>query len=179
MTTEDGSGTPSTRRLLSGVTYDHRISITSMLHPFLLGLLLCRPTHASPAHARNYSTAAFATLRAASTSERGAFLNSRIRPAFGRYGIGIGVDAHHHYRLRRHHPLYMGTKEADESADEDDDKTFDFLVIGAGSGGIASARRAASYGAKVAIVERSRLGGKCPFLHICYFYFSAPFLCSQ
>ena len=30
---------------------------------------------------------------------------------------------------------------------------FDYLVIGAGSGGIASARRAASYGAKVAVFE--------------------------
>lgn len=38
---------------------------------------------------------------------------------------------------------------------------FDFLVIGAGSGGIASARRAATYGAKVAIVESGRLGGTC------------------
>ncbi|MGF1495870.1 MAG: glutathione-disulfide reductase [Elainellaceae cyanobacterium] len=38
---------------------------------------------------------------------------------------------------------------------------YDFFVIGAGSGGIAAARRAASYGAKVGIVERDRLGGTC------------------
>jgi glutathione reductase (NADPH) len=38
---------------------------------------------------------------------------------------------------------------------------FDYLVIGAGSGGIASARRAATYGAKVAIIESNRLGGTC------------------
>ena len=38
---------------------------------------------------------------------------------------------------------------------------FDYLVVGAGSGGIASARRAASYGAKVAVVEKGRLGGTC------------------
>jgi len=38
---------------------------------------------------------------------------------------------------------------------------FDYLVIGAGSGGVASARRAASYGAKVAIVESVRVGGTC------------------
>lgn len=38
---------------------------------------------------------------------------------------------------------------------------FDYLVIGAGSGGIASARRAATYGAKVAVVEKGRLGGTC------------------
>lgn len=38
---------------------------------------------------------------------------------------------------------------------------FDYLVIGAGSGGIASARRAASYGKKVAVIEKGRLGGTC------------------
>ncbi|MGF1539722.1 MAG: glutathione-disulfide reductase [Pleurocapsa sp.] len=38
---------------------------------------------------------------------------------------------------------------------------FDLLVIGAGSGGIATARRAAEYGAKVGIVEYDRLGGTC------------------
>lgn len=36
---------------------------------------------------------------------------------------------------------------------------YDLIVIGAGSGGIAAARRAASYGAKVAIVEGARYGG--------------------
>ncbi|KAJ1735567.1 Glutathione reductase [Coemansia biformis] len=41
-------------------------------------------------------------------------------------------------------------------------KLFDFVVIGGGSGGLACARRAASYGAKVAVVEGSgRLGGTC------------------
>jgi len=38
---------------------------------------------------------------------------------------------------------------------------YDYLVIGGGSGGIASARRAAEYGAKVALVESGRLGGTC------------------
>ena len=40
-------------------------------------------------------------------------------------------------------------------------KKFDFIVIGGGSGGIASARRAAEYGAKVLIVESGALGGTC------------------
>ncbi|OMJ29799.1 Glutathione reductase [Smittium culicis] len=41
-------------------------------------------------------------------------------------------------------------------------KVFDYIVIGGGSGGLASARRAASYGAKVALIEASgRLGGTC------------------
>lgn len=39
--------------------------------------------------------------------------------------------------------------------------TFDYLVIGGGSGGIASARRAAQYGARVAVAEAGRLGGTC------------------
>jgi len=40
-------------------------------------------------------------------------------------------------------------------------KSFDYLVIGGGSGGIASARRAAEFGAKVALVEAGKLGGTC------------------
>jgi glutathione reductase (NADPH) len=38
---------------------------------------------------------------------------------------------------------------------------FDLLVIGGGSGGLAAAQRAAEYGARVAVLERSRLGGTC------------------
>lgn len=37
----------------------------------------------------------------------------------------------------------------------------DLIVIGGGSGGIATARRAAEYGARVALVEAGRLGGTC------------------
>ena len=40
-------------------------------------------------------------------------------------------------------------------------KQFDLIVIGGGSGGIASAVRAAQYGAKVAVIEQSHLGGTC------------------
>ena len=40
-------------------------------------------------------------------------------------------------------------------------RDFDLLVIGAGSGGIACARRAAYHGARVGIIERGRLGGTC------------------
>ena len=39
--------------------------------------------------------------------------------------------------------------------------SFDFLVIGGGSGGIAAARRAALHGARVAVIEQQRLGGTC------------------
>ena len=38
---------------------------------------------------------------------------------------------------------------------------FDLIVIGGGSGGIASARRAAEYGARVALIESGKLGGTC------------------
>jgi len=38
---------------------------------------------------------------------------------------------------------------------------FDLVVLGAGSGGLAAAKRAARYGAKVAIVEGDRVGGTC------------------
>lgn len=40
-------------------------------------------------------------------------------------------------------------------------ETLDYLVIGGGSGGVASARRARRYGARVALVERAELGGTC------------------
>ncbi len=40
-------------------------------------------------------------------------------------------------------------------------EVWDFCVIGAGSGGIRAARRAASYGAKTAVIEHSALGGTC------------------
>src|SRR6266436_5373605 len=38
---------------------------------------------------------------------------------------------------------------------------FDMFTIGAGSGGVASSRRAGSYRARVAICEESRIGGTC------------------
>jgi glutathione reductase (NADPH) len=38
---------------------------------------------------------------------------------------------------------------------------FDYIVIGAGSGGIATANRAASYGKKVVLIEKNIIGGTC------------------
>jgi glutathione reductase (NADPH) len=38
---------------------------------------------------------------------------------------------------------------------------YDLIVIGAGSGGVRAARMAATYGAKVAIIEEFRVGGTC------------------
>ena len=38
---------------------------------------------------------------------------------------------------------------------------FDLIVIGGGSGGLAAAKRAAEYGARVVLLESGRLGGAC------------------
>jgi len=89
-------------------------------------------TH-GPASA-NYSVAAFANLRQNAVSTAGSL---KVRPSF-----------------LRNSALSMSTEDSDEY-------DYDYLVFGAGSGGIASARRAATYGAKVGVVEKGRLGGTC------------------
>jgi hypothetical protein len=50
-----------------------------------------------------------------------------------------------------------------------DSKIYDYLVIGGGSGGVASARRAAEFGISVGLIENSRLGGTCVSL-LWFFY---------
>lgn len=40
-------------------------------------------------------------------------------------------------------------------------KEYDLIAIGGGSGGVATARRAAEYGARVLLIEAGRLGGTC------------------
>ena len=40
-------------------------------------------------------------------------------------------------------------------------KEYDYIVIGGGSGGIASANRAAMHGAKVILFEGKEVGGTC------------------
>lgn len=40
-------------------------------------------------------------------------------------------------------------------------KHYDLIAIGAGSGGLSVAERAASYGARTAVVEKAKLGGTC------------------
>ena len=85
----------------------------------------------------NFSTAAFASV----AHKHGLLRStraSRIRPCFTKDRF-----------------LSMSSDKANGEYD------FDYLVIGAGSGGIASARRAATYGVKVAVVEKARLGGTC------------------
>ena len=50
---------------------------------------------------------------------------------------------------------------AASASNADVSPTFDLVVIGAGSGGLAAAKRAARHGAKVAILEGDRVGGTC------------------
>ena len=52
-------------------------------------------------------------------------------------------------------------------------KECDYLVIGGGSGGLASARRASGqWGAKTIAVESGRLGGTCVNVGCVYMIFS-------
>lgn len=59
----------------------------------------------------------------------------------------------------RRHALTHRTMASDPSSS--DATRFDFLVIGGGSGGLASARRAAELGASTAVIESHKLGGTC------------------
>lgn len=47
------------------------------------------------------------------------------------------------------------------ASNSNEPQKYDLIVIGGGSGGIASAKRAASYGAKVKLFEYKRMGGTC------------------
>ncbi|VDM51208.1 unnamed protein product [Toxocara canis] len=46
-------------------------------------------------------------------------------------------------------------------------REYDYLVIGGGSSGIASARRAREFNVSAALIEEGRLGGTC----VCIYYF--------
>lgn len=50
---------------------------------------------------------------------------------------------------------------AESAAAQSSNSKFDLLVIGGGSGGLACAKRAAGYGAKVGIIEYKPFGGTC------------------
>lgn len=52
----------------------------------------------------------------------------------------------------------MSAGPADDGARDYD---YDLIVLGAGSGGVRAARMSATYGAKVAVVENTYLGGTC------------------
>ena len=56
-------------------------------------------------------------------------------------------------------PPYHVTRQIHAEGDMSDQ--YDLIVIGGGSGGLATAKRAAEYGARVVLVESGRLGGAC------------------
>ena len=107
------------------------------------GSCLTRSRNRSEHDRRDYSAAAYASI--------GNVRLRRIRPAFLR-----GADD-----ISRRSNATTATTTPSKDDSEEGEYDFDLLVIGAGSGGIASARRAASYGARVGVVERGRLGGTC------------------
>jgi glutathione reductase (NADPH) len=91
----------------------------------------------------------------------GAFASS-FASLLGKKESGSSTSRHGHNRaFLRPHQQWRALSVSTNSGDDEKTFDFDYVVVGAGSGGIASARRAASYGAKVAVVEGSRLGGTC------------------
>ena len=98
----------------------------------------------------DYSTAAYASI--------GDVQMERIRPAFLR---GTSTKRQPQSTLNETTTRSLSNATATSKNDEEGEYDFDLLVIGAGSGGIASALRAASYGARVGVVEKGRLGGTC------------------
>ena len=95
---------------------------------------------ASTRNVSNFSAAAYANLALSSSLSGVVSKRLRVQPAFAR---------------RTGSAVYMSTSASDAI------EHFDYLVVGGGSGGIASARRAATYGKKVAVIEKGRLGGTC------------------
>ena len=61
--------------------------------------------------------------------------------------------------FRPHVPMYHEGRNALLEILGDMSGPYDLVVIGGGSGGLAAAKRAAEYGARVALVESGRLGG--------------------
>lgn len=58
-------------------------------------------------------------------------------------------------------PSFFSTRFAQLSQAEPTQSHYDYLVIGGGSGGVASARRAAQHGAKTLLIEGDAMGGTC------------------
>ena len=77
-------------------------------------------------------------------------------------GVGHTLGSHILYlliesRYTQPQPLHTALTMASRTAV----RTFDYLVIGGGSGGLGSGRRASLLGAKVGLIEHGRLGGTC------------------
>jgi heterodisulfide reductase subunit A-like polyferredoxin len=102
---------------------------------------------------------------ASSSHSTGAFVSSFASIASKSKAFSTNTNSRNSIGTKQC-PTFVQSKTArsmSTSASEENSRVFDFdyFVIGAGSGGMASARRAATYGAKVAITEVARLGGTC------------------
>ncbi|SZF05773.1 unnamed protein product [Blumeria hordei] len=72
------------------------------------------------------------------------------------------VATHYQIASRRLHSLTRNLSTMSSETETPIVKKCEYLVIGGGSGGLASARRASSlYGVKTILVEKKRLGGTC------------------
>lgn len=94
-----------------------------------------------------------------STLSAGAFASS-FASLMAKNSANKSTSSRRSRAFFRPQALHMST-DSSSSSNDDGEYDFDYFVVGAGSGGIASARRAATYGAKVAVVEGGRLGGTC------------------
>jgi len=99
---------------------------------------------------------ATATLRSLMTEEP---LSSRKKNAVRIRPLAFFRGGSFQQQQQQQQRSFSSSTDTDEATEEDFD--FDYFVIGAGSGGIASARRAATYGARVAVAESGKLGGTC------------------
>lgn len=81
--------------------------------------------------------------------------NVRRITAFAVSGAGLSMVGRNFYRFSQRSFVTAS------NSNDGDIKKYDLIVIGGGSAGIASAKRAASYGAKVKLFEYQRLGGTC------------------
>lgn len=115
---------------------------------------------------RSYTTAAlfksYASLVGKTQQRRETAAAAKSRSATGG-GAGVSPRTWQAAAARSARAAALSTTvTSDQKFDADHGFEYDYFVIGAGSGGIASARRAASHGAKVAVAEQSPvLGGTC------------------
>ena len=56
------------------------------------------------------------------------------------------------------------------------ESTYDIVILGAGSGGYATALRAAQLGMKVALIDGDKVGGTCP---VSYTHLAPPGVCQS
>jgi len=81
-------------------------------------------------------------------------LTRRIKVTFVCGGVGLTAAGRNLYRVSQRSFVSA-------SSDKDGAEKYDLIVIGGGSAGIASAKRAASHGARVKLFESKRFGGTC------------------